>query len=165
MSRGRLNQQVLWLAAASFIAALPTHAPCGWPGQGQVSWGGPKADAITCSRWSGSRRVARLQMHRLLIMKVPKVTHMSPGEFGRSSPVVRQDLVSDCTLRLFTVLRTHIYAPHLPPVFSFCFSSFNSLLHHPHSLGALHFSTEPPITDCVDHNKLGNSERDGNTSY
>lgn len=52
--RGRLNQQVLCGQPASLQLSRPMP-PCGWPGRGQVSWGGPKADAITCSRWSGSR--------------------------------------------------------------------------------------------------------------
>ena len=111
--RGRLNQQVLCGQPAS-LQLCPPMPLVG--GQEEARSAGVDQRPMQSPAPGGQdpEGVARLQMHRLLIMKVPKVTHMSPGEFGRSSPVVRQDLVSDCTLRLFAVLRTYLYAPSPP---------------------------------------------------
>ena len=89
----------------------------------------------------------RLQVHWLLIREVPKVTYMSPGEFGCSSPVVRQE--AEFSFSLYIEIVCNAQNPPLLPLTSHQCSPLALatviLTHHPCSLGALP-STEPTMT-------------------
>ena len=58
----------------------------------------------------------RLQVHWLLIREVPKVTYMSPGEFGCCSAVVRQE--AEFSFSLYIEIVCNAQNPPLLPLTS-----------------------------------------------